>query len=299
MGAIVLYGKALADAIMAGVAAEVQQLKEKGVNPCLMTVQVGEDPASQVYFSSQRRLAEKVGISCELIELSNNTSEARLLKTIDNLNRDPAINGIILHMPLPYHINSKMAQWQISWEKDVEGVTPYNLGRLLLGMPQLVPCTALSAVELAKSTGVDFTGKEAVVVGRSDIVGKPCALLLLSENATVTVCHSLTSKRGLLEDHVRRAELLVVAVGRPQAIKGEWIREGAVVIDVGMNAVDNKLVGDVEFEEAAKRASYITPVPGGTGTVTVAFLLQNLVKATKWQLEKRVQGKEQGAEWTR
>lgn len=292
MGANILYGKALADTILTGVAEEVRQLKAEGVNPRLMTVQVGEDPASQVYFSSQRRWAERAGISCEVIQLPPDTSEATLLKTIDDLNRDPAVNGIILHVPLPSHINSKRAQWQIAWEKDVEGVTPYNLGRLLLGMPRLVPCTALSAVELAKSTGIDFSGKEAVVVGRSDIVGKPCALLLLGENATVTVCHSFTSKRDMLEDHVRRAEILVVAMGRPQAIKGEWIREGAVVIDVGMNAVDGKLVGDVDFEEAVKRASYITPVPGGTGTVTVAFLLQNLVKATKWQLERGTEGKE-------
>ena len=291
MQANILYGKNLADTILAGGAPGGKELKQEGINPCLMTVQVGEDPASQVYLSSQRRLAERVGISCELIELSANTSEDRLFKTIDNLNRDPAINGIILHMPLPSHINSKMAQWRIAYQKDVEGVTPYNLGRLLLGMPQLVPCTALSAVELAKSTGVDFAGKEAVVIGRSDIVGKPCALLLLAENATVTICHSFTSKRGLLEEHTRRAEILIVAMGHPQAIKGEWIKEGAVVIDVGMNAVGDKLVGDVEFEEAKSRAAYITPVPGGTGTVTVAFLLQNLVKAAKWQLERETQGK--------
>lgn len=292
LGTNILYGKDLAERILARVAGEVKLLKDQGINPCLMTVQVGEDAASRVYLSSQRRRAETVGINCELIELSSSTSEARLLRTLENLNKDPAINGVILHMPLPSHINSKLAQWHISYEKDVEGVTPYNLGRLFLGTPHLAPCTALSAMELIKSTGVDLAGKEAVVVGRSDIVGKPCALMLTKEDATVTICHSFTSKRGLLEEHVRRAEVLVVAMGRPNAIKGEWVREGAVVIDVGMNAVGDKMVGDVEYDEASQKAAYITPVPGGTGAVTVAFLLENLVKAAKWQLAKNAHGEE-------
>jgi methylenetetrahydrofolate dehydrogenase (NADP+)/methenyltetrahydrofolate cyclohydrolase len=279
----ILYGKSLADKIMANVAQEVKELKEEGLHPSLMTVMVGDDPASRVYLTSQKRQAETVGINCELVELSASTSEQRLLRTLDNVNYDPAINGVILHMPLPSHINSKVAQWRIAPEKDVEGVTPYSLGRLFLGVPNLAPCTALSAVELIKSTGIDLAGKEATVVGRSDIVGKPVSLMLLQKNCTTTICHSFTSKRGSLEEHVRRAEILVVAMGRPQSIKGEWIREGAVVIDVGMNAVGDRLVGDVEFEEARKRAAYITPVPGGTGAVTVAFLLQNLVRATKMQ----------------
>lgn len=279
-----LYGKDVAENILAEVKKGTEVLKQRGVNPCLVTVRVGEDAASRAYFSAQRRQAEPVGINCELIELPSSIPESELLGTLDRLNLDPAVNGIMLHMPLPPHLNGKLAQWSIRPEKDVEGVTPYNLGRLFLGTPRLAPCTALSAVELVRSTGLDLAGKEAVIVGRSDIVGKPCALMLMKENATITVCHSFTSRRGLLEEHVRRAEVLVVAIGRPNAVKGEWIREGAVVIDVGFNVVDKKIVGDVEFEEARKKALYITPVPGGAGAVTVAFLLRNLVEAVRWQM---------------
>jgi methylenetetrahydrofolate dehydrogenase (NADP+)/methenyltetrahydrofolate cyclohydrolase len=288
----ILYGKSLTDSILAGVAQEVKELKEQGVSPSLMTVQVGEHAASRVYLASQRRLAETVGITCELLELSSSTTQARLLRTIDNLNEDPAITGIILHMPLPPGINPRAAQWHIAQAKDVEGITPYNMGRLSLGLPQLAPCTALGAVELIKSTGIDLAGKEAVVVGASDIVGKPCTIMLLNEEATVTVCHAATAERGLLEEHVRRAEVLVVAVGQPGAVRGEWIRPGAVVIDLGINTVGDRIVGDVEFEEACSRAAYITPVPGGAGTVTVAFLLKNLVKAARWQLTGHPHGLE-------
>ncbi|NLU50510.1 MAG: bifunctional 5,10-methylenetetrahydrofolate dehydrogenase/5,10-methenyltetrahydrofolate cyclohydrolase [Syntrophomonadaceae bacterium] len=289
----ILYGKNLAEKILSGVRKEVKELKGKGVNPCLMTVQVGEDAASRVYLNSQQRQAETVGINCELLQLSAFTTQARLMRTLDNINEDPAINGIILHMPLPSALEARAAQWRISHEKDIEGVTPYNLGRLFLGAPLLAPCTALAAVELIKSTGVNLAGKEVTIIGSSDIVGKPCAIMLLKENATVTVCHIGTYERGYLEEHVRRAEILVVAIGRPNTIRGEWIKEGAIVIDVGINAVGDKIVGDVEFEEACKRAAFISPVPGGAGAVTVAFLLQNLVKATKWQLAKRASGLEQ------
>ncbi|MGE5404805.1 MAG: bifunctional 5,10-methylenetetrahydrofolate dehydrogenase/5,10-methenyltetrahydrofolate cyclohydrolase [Candidatus Saccharibacteria bacterium] len=279
----ILYGKPLADAILGQVAEDVKQLKKEGVIPSLMTVQLGEDPASGIYLASQRRIGESVGINFEHMELSESTSQDRLLKILDVLNNDPAIHGIILHMPLPKHIDARYLQWNINRKKDVEGVTPYNLGRLFLGLPALVPCTALSVVELIKSVDPNLEGKEVVVVGHSDIVGKPVTVMLLQQNCTVTVCHLATSERDLLDEHVRRAEVVVAAVGSPGAIKGEWIKPGAIVIDVGINAVDDKIVGDVEFEEAGQRAGYITPVPGGVGTVTVAFLMKNLVDAVRWQ----------------
>lgn len=279
----VLYGKPIADAILEGVAAEVNELKSQGITPCLMTVKLGEDPASGIYLASQRRTAETVGINVEHMELSETTSQNRLLRLIDVLNSDPAIHGIILHMPLPRHIDSRLVQWKINHKKDVEGVTPYNLGRLFLGVPALVPCTALAVVEMIKSVEPDLTGKEVVVVGHSDIVGKPASIMLMQQNATVSVCHLATHERDLLTDHVNRAEILIAAIGKPGAIKGEWIKPGATVIDVGINAVGDRIVGDVEFDSALTRAAHITPVPGGVGTVTVAFLMKNLVDAVRWQ----------------
>lgn len=280
----VLYGKKLADKLLKDVADGVALLKQQGVTPCLMTVQVGEDPASSIYRASQRRIAETVGINCEHMELSASTSQSRLLRLIDVLNNDPSVHGIILHMPLPDHIDSKVVQWAIDKKKDVEGVTPYNLGRMFLNVPGLVPCTALSVVELIKSTGVDLAGKEVTIVGHSDIVGKPAAILLLQQDCTTTVCHHATYQRNKLEEHVRNAEILVAAVGKPGAVKGDWVREGAIVIDVGINAVGDKLVGDVEYDAALQRAAFITPVPGGVGTLTVAFLMKSLVDAVNWQL---------------
>ncbi|MGE5371553.1 MAG: bifunctional 5,10-methylenetetrahydrofolate dehydrogenase/5,10-methenyltetrahydrofolate cyclohydrolase [Solirubrobacterales bacterium] len=286
MAAKVLYGKKLADKILAQVAEGVRDLRDLGTSPCLMTIQVGEDPASSIYLASQRKIAETVGINFEHMELSESTSQARLLKLIDILNNDPAVHGIILHMPLPDHIDAKTVQWTIDKKKDVEGVTPYNLGRLFLGVPGLVPCTALSVIELLRSTGLGLAGREVTIVGHSDIVGKPAAILLLQQDCTVTVCHQATSERGLLEDHVRKAEILVAAAGKPGVIPGDWIREGAVVIDVGINYLEDKIVGDVEYETAVKRAGFITPVPGGVGTVTVAFLMRNLIDAVRWQLHE-------------
>jgi methylenetetrahydrofolate dehydrogenase (NADP+)/methenyltetrahydrofolate cyclohydrolase len=248
-----------------------------------MTVQVGEDPASKVYHGAQKKKAEFAGIRSELLELPASISQGELVKVITGLNRDPAIHGIIVHLPLPGHLDSRLIQWSIDGLKDVEGVTPYNTGRLFLGMPGLAPCTALSAVRLIMATGEPLRGKEVTIVGRSDIVGKPAAMMLLKQDCTVTICHSGTTERGLLAEHVSRAEILVASVGKPNVIKGEWIKPGATVIDVGINSMDGKIVGDVEFEEARQKARYITPVPGGVGAVTVAFLMQNLVVAAEWQ----------------
>lgn len=281
----ILFGKEPANAILEYVSDNTQRLKAAGVNPHLVTIQVGEDPASQVYLASQMRSAEKVGIKSELVNLPETASQAEVIKTIERMNNDPAVHGIMLHMPVPRHLDGRALQWAIDGKKDVEGVTPYNLGRLFLGQPGLAPCTALSAIELIKMTGVKLRGLEAVVIGRSDIVGKPVSLMLTSLDCTVTLCHSGTSERGTLRNHAERADILVASIGKPNFVPGEWIKPGAIVIDVGINYADGKLVGDVEFEEAVKRAAFITPVPGGVGTVTVAYLCKNLIDAITWQMK--------------
>ena len=281
----IIFGKDLADAIIDEVAREVEELRSTGSQPSLMTLEAGSDPASKVYQESQRRAARRVGINYETIELSEATSQQRLLKYVDRINRDPYINGLIVNLPLPQSVNTAQVQWAIDRKKDVEGVTPCNLGGLFLGTEGLRPCTAQAILALIKSTGIELKGKEVVVVGHSEIVGKPAALLLLHEDATVSVCHYATSQRGMLEEHVRNAEVLVVAVGKPGLIKGEWIKEGALVIDAGINNVDDKIVGDVEFESALERAAYITPVPGGVGAVTVAYLMKNTLEALRWQMK--------------
>ena len=288
MPAQLLKGKPLADKIKEEVKKEVEELKAKGVSPSLVAVQVGENEASKVYTNAQRKNAELCGIKYELQELPESTTQEQLLKHIAGLNADPNVTGIILQMPVPQHIDAKVCQWSIAYEKDVEGVTPTNMGLVTFGKPRLVPCTALGAYELIKSTGVDLYGKEVVVVGHSDIVGKPAALLLLNSFGTTTICHIATGQRGLTESHVRRAEILVVAVGVPHLIKGDWIKEGAIVVDIGINPQpDGKILGDVETEVAMEKASWITPVPGGAGTATTAILMRNTVEAAKWQLEMK------------
>lgn len=287
MPAQLLKGKPLADKIKGDVKKEVEGLKGKGVSPSLVAIQVGENEASRVYTNAQKKNAELCGIKYELQELPADMTQEQLLKHIDGLNTDPNVTGIILQMPVPEQIDAKVCQWSIAYEKDVEGVTPTNMGMVTFGKPRLVPCTALGAVELIKSTGVDVYGKEVVVVGHSDIVGKPAALLLLNSFGTVSVCHIATGQRGLTEEHVRRAEILVVAVGCAHLIKGDWIKEGAIVIDIGINPKDGKLLGDVETEAAMEKAAWITPVPGGAGTATTAILMRNTVEAAKWQLEMK------------
>lgn len=284
--ASILYGKPLVDKVLNEVAEGVKALNEKNISPLLMTVEVGDDPASKVYHQSQRRTAELVGINYESVQLSGATSQQRLMNILRGLNRDPYIHGMILHVPLPAHIDARVVQWGMESKKDVEGVTPHNLGRLFLGVPGLIPCTAQAIVAMIKSTGVDLRGKEVTVVGQSDIVGKPTAIMLLKEEATVTVCHYATTERGHLEKHIRGAEILVVAAGQPELIKGDWIREGAIVIDAGINAIEDKIVGDVEFDGALEKASFITPVPGGVGALTVAYLMKNTIDAVRWQIEE-------------
>lgn len=285
MSAQLLSGKEIAAKIKETLAAEVQQLKEKyGRGPVLAAVQVGKNQASEVYVKSQQKNAEKLGIEYQLHQLDKTTSEAQLIDFIEKLNDDEKVNGIILQLPVPEGIDARKVVQHIQPAKDAEGMHPENLGRVVLAQGALAPCTPQAVMELIRATGVVLYGKEAVVVGHSEIVGKPIALLLLDKFATTTVCHIGTGERGALPDHVKRAEILVVAVGKAGLIKGEWIKEGAVVIDVGINRVEGKIVGDVEFEEASKRASFITPVPGGVGPLTVTMLLRNVIQSFKAQM---------------
>lgn len=272
-----LEGKPIAEKIKEGIVASIKSL---GSNPVLASIQVGENAGAKAYANSQKKTALGLGIEYQFQNLPADTTENSLVDFIQKLNLDKSINGIIVQMPLPAQIDYKKISQFIRPEKDVEGMHPVNIGKIVFGSSGILPCTPASVMELLKSTDLDLYGKEVVVVGHSEIVGKPLALLLLEKFATVTVCHIGTSKAGMLEEHVRKAEVLIVAVGRANLIKGEWVKEGSVVIDVGINRIGDKIVGDVEFEAAEKRAAYITPVPGGVGPLTVTMLMRNLVAAT-------------------
>lgn len=275
-----LEGKPIAQKIKEEIKQQVAALKSK---PVLASIMVGENTAAASYVKSQAKTAEALGIEYQLHKLSEDTQETRLIDFIRGLNANKSVHGIIIQMPLPRQIDYKEISQFILPEKDVEGMHPENIGKILFGKARILPCTPAAVMELLKSTDVDLYGKEVVVVGHSEIVGKPLALLLLEKFATVTVCHIGTSKAGKLEEHIKKAEVLIVAVGRAGLIKGEWVKDGAVVIDVGINRVGDKIVGDVEFEAAEKRAAYITPVPGGVGPLTVTMLMRNLIEAAKLQ----------------
>ena len=280
--ATIIDGKAIAEKVRGAIATEVQCLIEKGVRPGLAVVLVGEDPASKVYVSMKEKACQNVGIFSDEYKLHAETSEADLLSLIDRLNNDPKIHGILVQLPLPKHIDTDKVLEAISPLKDVDGFHPYNVGRLMVGKPLFQPCTPYGVMVMLKECGVDLRGKEVVVVGRSNIVGKRVAAMCLQENATVTICHSRTRD---LAAKVASADVLIAAVGQPEMIKGAWIKEGAVVIDVGVNRVgEKKLVGDVEFAAAAERASAITPVPGGVGPMTITMLLYNTVESAKKSL---------------
>lgn len=275
-----LEGKPIAEKIKEGIKIEAAALSYK---PVLASILVGDNPGAESYVKLQEKTAEALGIDYRLYELAANITEEELIKFIQGLNSDKNVNGMIIQVPLPQQIDSKKIFQFISPEKDVEGMNPVNIGKILFGKARIIPCTAASVMELLDSTGVDLSGKEVVIVGHSEIVGKPLALLLLERLATVTVTHIGTSKAGKLEEHARRAEVLIVAAGKAGLIKGDWVKNGAIVIDAGINRVAEKIVGDVEFEEAQKRASFITPVPGGVGPLTVTMLMRNLVEAAKLQ----------------
>ncbi|MDC0708392.1 bifunctional methylenetetrahydrofolate dehydrogenase/methenyltetrahydrofolate cyclohydrolase FolD [Stigmatella sp. ncwal1] len=266
-------GKAIAARIRAEVKADVERLKaSRGLVPGLAVVRVGEDPASKIYVTGKKKAAEEVGFQSWEHALGADTSQDELLARVRQLNEDPAVHGILVQLPLPKHIDAERIISAVSPEKDVDGFHPVNAGRLSLGQPGLRPCTPFGAMRLLAEVSCAPAGKRAVVVGRSNIVGKPMALMLLQADATVTICH----RKSDLPREVAQADILVVAVGVPELIQGEWIKPGAVVIDVGMNRkADGKLVGDVAFQAAAQRASAITPVPGGVGPMTIAMLMRN------------------------
>lgn len=275
----IISGKEVAANIRAGLKEEVAALKARGVTPGLTVVLVGDNPASQVYVRNKGKASEEVGIHSTQHILPDSTTQEALLSLIGELNASKDVHGILVQLPLPGHIDSEAVLEAISPAKDVDGFHPYNVGRLMIGKPTLQPCTPYGIMKLIETTGIDLSGKDAVVVGRSNIVGKPMAMMLLHRSATVTVCHSRTKD---LPAKVLGADIVIAAVGMAEFVKGEWIKPGAVVIDVGINrAGDGRLVGDVDFEGAARRASFITPVPGGVGPMTIAMLLRNTVDAAR------------------
>jgi methylenetetrahydrofolate dehydrogenase (NADP+)/methenyltetrahydrofolate cyclohydrolase len=272
---MVIDGKEIAARVRAEVAAAVQELKARGVTPGLTVVRVGEDPASAIYVRGKRKACDEVGIQSVEHHLDASTTQRQLLDLVDRLNRDPAVHGILVQLPLPDHVDEEAVLDAIDPAKDADGFHPFNVGCLWIGKPAPRACTPWGVMRLLAEAKVDLKGKRALVVGRSNIVGKPMAAMLLEQHATVTVAHSRTRD---LADEVGRADVVVAAIGRAEIIRGAWIKPGAVVIDVGMNRKpDGKLVGDVEYGEAALRASAITPVPGGVGPMTIAMLLRNTV----------------------
>ncbi len=279
-----LEGKILAENIKSVMIKDVEDLKTKRHAPLVLSsIEIGENAATSMYTNAQKKCAESLGIVYQLNKLDSAIPEQKLIEFIHKLNNDKAVSGIILQMPLPGHIDYRKMSRIILESKDIEGINPVNLGKIISGQARFIPCTAAAVMELVNHTGIDLMGKSVVIVGHSEIVGKPLSLLFLDKLATVTVCHIGTSRAGKLSDYVALADILVVAVGKPGLIKGEWIKKDAVVIDVGISRVDNKVVGDVEFETARKSASWITPVPGGVGPLTVTMLMRNLILAAKLQ----------------
>ncbi len=278
MSAKIIDGKAIAQSVRQAVATKVQQRIAKGLRaPGLAVVLVGQDPASQVYVGSKRRACEEVGFVSRSYDLLVDTTQADLLALIDQLNADPDVDGILVQLPLPAHIDSTLVIERIAPAKDVDGFHPYNVGRLAQRIPALRPCTPKGIMTLIQHTGVDTYGLNAVIVGASNIVGRPMTLELLLAGCTTITTHRFTKD---LESFVRQADLLVVAVGKPEFIPGDWIKPGAIVIDVGINRLpDGRLVGDVAYQAASERASFITPVPGGVGPMTVASLMENTLEA--------------------
>lgn len=275
----IIDGKKISAEIRTEISAEVERLKSEGVLPGLAVIIVGENPASKVYVRNKGKACAEVGMYSEIIEMEENTSEEALLLKIDELNKRDDIHGILVQLPLPKQIDESAVIAAISPEKDVDAFCAVNVGKMMLGEASFLPCTPAGIIELIKRSGIDISGKECVVVGRSNIVGKPVAQLLLAENGTVTICHSRTKD---LKAVTSRADILVVAIGKADFITGDMVKKGAVVIDVGMNRrADGKLTGDVDFATSGEVAGYITPVPGGVGPMTITMLLKNTLTAAE------------------
>ncbi|MBR3429910.1 MAG: bifunctional methylenetetrahydrofolate dehydrogenase/methenyltetrahydrofolate cyclohydrolase FolD [Clostridia bacterium] len=284
MAAKILDGKILSAQIKEEVSSRVAVLKEKGVIPGLAVILVGNDPASEIYVRNKEKGCEETGIMSRTIRMNAETTQEALEAEIRKLNEDSRIHGILVQLPLPAHLDEKAALAAILPEKDVDGFHLINAGHLMTGTEGVIPCTPKGALYMIRSAGIDLNGKEAVVIGRSNIVGKPMAALLLRENCTVTICHSRTKN---LAEHTRRADILVAAVGKARFVTADMVKPGAAVIDVGINRIDGKVCGDVDFEKVREIAGWITPVPGGVGKMTIAMLLSNTADAAE-----RIPGRE-------
>ena len=283
MAAKLLDGKTISAELEEKLKLRVKALANKGIIPGLTVILVGEDPASQTYVSNKEKACARLGIRSKTIRMPEETTQQELENAILEANADPSVHGILVQLPLPQHLDSDRALSLILPEKDVDGFHDINMGRLARGLECTVACTPKGALYMLKQAGISISGKEAVVVGRSNIVGKPMAMLLLQENATVTICHSRTAN---LAEHTRRADILVAAIGKPRFITADMVKEGAVVVDVGINRVGGKLCGDVDFEPVDEKAAWITPVPGGVGKMTIAMLMDNTVAAAEKVLGK-------------
>ena len=275
----ILDGKKLAKKIKENLKVEVESLKEKGINPKLAVIMVGNDPASSVYVKNKSKACKTVGVDFEEFLLEENIEEKELFDLIDKLNSDDKITGILLQAPIPKHLDINKAFERISYKKDVDGFNPINVGKLSIGVDSFISCTPFGIMKLLEEYNIDLEGKNAVVLGRSNIVGKPMAQCLLSKNATVTICHSKTKD---ISEITKRADIIIAAIGKPKFLKVDMVKENAVIIDVGINRMDDgSLVGDVDFENIERKVQYITPVPGGVGPMTIAMLMYNVVKAAK------------------
>lgn len=278
---VLIDGKNLAKTIRSNLKKDVDELKKEGIHPKFAVILVGDDPASKIYVRNKNRACEEIGIEYEEHLLKDDISMDELLSLIDKLNEDKTINGILLQSPLPKHLDINKAFKRINYKKDVDGFNPINVGKLALGQDCFVSCTPYGVIKMLDAYNIPIEGKKAVIIGRSNIVGKPLIQCLLSKNATVTVCHSKTKD---IENITKDADIVVTAMGKPKFLKADMVKEGATIIDVGINRMDNgKLCGDVDFENVSEKAGYITPVPGGVGPMTIAMLMENIVKAAKMQ----------------
>ena len=276
----IIDGKLVSAAVKERVADEVKELNAKGVSVCLAVILVGQDPASQIYVANKKKACESLGIISKEYLLPENTTQEELLSLVNKLNNDTSVNGILCQLPLPKGLNEKAVIEAINPAKDVDAFHPINVGRIMIGDYDFLPCTPAGVMEMLSYYNIDVNGKECVVIGRSNIVGKPMGMLLLHKNGTVTIAHSRTQN---LSEVTRRADILVAAVGKAKFVTADMVKDGAVVIDVCMNRADGKLCGDVDFENVSKKASYITPVPGGVGPMTIAVLMKNTLTAAKRQ----------------